>query len=287
MKKNTHLKALLTTALGVLLISLESLFIKLTTIEAVTFAFYIGIFMFLSINVILFSTKKKATINLYKEGITPILICGGLLGLSNIFFISAIKTTTVANTVMIIASTPLFSALFSYFINKEKIRKNIIISSFFIFLGLFIIFSSQLGSGDFLGNIYALICTNLFALAFVILSKYNHVNRFTITAFAGIVTAVVSFFFINSFLIDYYTLVLLLITGTFISPVARVLIGIGTKQLPASEVGLMMIIETVMAPVWVWFVLKEIPENSTFVGGAIILTTLLLNSIYILKYKTN
>ncbi len=285
MKNNTHFKALLITSLGVLMISLESLFIKLTTIEAVSFAFYIGIFMFLSINIILFTTKKKSTINLYKEGLVPILICGGLLGLSNIFFISAIKTTTVANTVMIIASTPLFSALYSYFINKEKIRKNIIISSFFIFLGLFVIFSSQLGTGDFLGNIYALICTNLFALAFVILSKYKQVNRFTITSFAGLTTAVVSFFFVNSFILDYHTLVILLIAGTFISPIARVLIGIGTKQLPASEVGLLMIIETVMAPVWVWFVLKEVPENSTFVGGAIILFTLLVNSIYILKNK--
>lgn len=281
----THLKALLITALGVLFISLESLFIKLTTIEAVSFAFYIGIFMFFSINTILFFTKKQETLKIYKVNAFVILLCGGILGVSNIFFISAIKTTTVANTVMIIASSPLFSSLYSYFINKEKIRKNILVASAFIFLGLFVIFSSQLGSGDFLGNIYALICTNLFALAFVILSKYHSVNRFAITAIAGLVSAIVSSFFVHDFSIDLYTLSILLIAGVFVSPTARILIGNGTKKLPASEVSLLMIIETVMAPVWVWLVLKEVPANSTFIGGAIILVTLFSNAFYIMKYK--
>lgn len=285
MQTATHLKALIITAMGVLFISLESLFIKLTSIEALTFSFYIGVFMFFSINTILFATKKRETFSIYKKSLVPILLCGGLLGISNIFFISAIKTTTVANTVMIIASSPLFSSLYSYFINKEKIRKNIVISSSFIFLGLFVIFSSQLGSGDFLGNIYALICTNLFALAFVVLSKYYSVNRFAITAMAGATTAISSCFFVNDFSIDFYTFGILFLAGVFVSPVARILIGNGTKRLPASEVSLLMIIETVMAPVWVWLVLKEVPAHSTFVGGSIILVTLLANSIYIMKYK--
>lgn len=283
MEKNSHLNALLITSLGVLLMSLESLFIKLTPIDALTFSFYIGIFMFISINSILLTTKRKKIVTIYKEGFKPILICGFLFGLSNIFFINAIKTTTVANTVMIFASAPLFSALFTYLIYKEKSKKNIYIASLFIFIGLFVIFSSQLGGGDLLGNIYALICVNLFALSFVILAKYKTANRFAITSFAGLSTVIVSIIFIKSFTIDANTLIILIIAGTFVSPVSRVLMGIGTKSLPASEVSLLMIIETIMAPIWVWIVLKEIPAESTFIGGAIILFTLLINSLYILK----
>ncbi|MCP4971187.1 MAG: hypothetical protein GY932_11435 [Arcobacter sp.] len=47
-----------------------------------------------------------------------------------------------------------------------------------------------------------------------------------------------------------------------------------------------MIIETVMAPIWVWFVLKELPPSTTFIGGFIILTTLLINFLYVLKNKS-
>lgn len=283
MKNNPHFQALVITSLGVLLISLESLFIKLTSIQPLVFSFYIGIFMFLSLNFILLTKKKTKIIQCYQNKFSIILICGFLLGVSNIFFISAIKTTTVANTVMIIASAPLFSALYSYLFYKEKSEKNIFIASFFIFLGLIVIFSSQLSGGNLVGNIYALICTNLFALGFVILARYKEINRLTITASAGICSAIVSFIFINSYAINTNALLILLLAGVLISPLARVLIGNGTKSLPASEVSLLMIIETIMAPIWVWLVLKEIPASSTFIGGAIILTTLVFNSLYVLK----
>ena len=282
---NLHLKAILITSLGVLLMSLESLLIKLTSISALTFSFYIGLFMFFSINTLLFATKKTQTILIYRKSLKPILICGFLFGLSNIFFINAIKTTSVANTVMIFASAPLFTSLFTYLLYKEKSKKNIYIASLFIFIGLFIIFSSQLGKGDLLGNIYALVCVILFALSFVILGRYKDANRFAITAFAGLSSTFISFLFVSNFNIDANTLFVLLLAGVLVSPISRVLMGIGTKSLPASEVSLLMIIETIMAPVWVWIFLKEVPANSTFIGGSIILLTLLLNSIYILKNK--
>lgn len=280
---NSHLKAILITSLGVLLMSLESLLIKLTSITALTFSFYVGIFMFFSINTILLAQKRQKVLSIYKNDIKPILICGFLFGTSNLFFISAIKTTTVANTVMIFASAPLFSALFAYLIYRQKSKKNIFIASFFIFIGLFIIFSSQLGSGDFIGNIYALICVNLFALSFVILSQYKNANRLAITAGAGLFIVLLSFSLVDNFNVDTNTLYILMLAGIIVSPISRVLMGIGTKNLPASEVSLLMIIETIMAPIWVWLVLKEVPSDSTFIGGSIILLTLFFNSLYVLK----
>lgn len=287
MKNNLHLYSIIITSLGVLLMSLESLLIKLAPIDALTYSFYIGLFMFLSVNIILISTKAKKTIQIYKDGIVPIIVCGALFGTANIFFINAIKTTSVANTVMIFASAPLFAALYSYVLYKEKSKRNIYIASFFIFIGLSTIFYSQLGSGDLIGNIYALMCVNLFALSFVILARYKKVNKFAITGFSGFSAMIISLFLIDSFYIDSYTLSILLIAGVFVTPISRVLITKGTQNLPASEVSLLLIIETVMAPIWVWIVLKEVPEQSTFIGGSIILITLFINSLYILKVKEN
>ena len=75
--------------------------------------------------------------------------------------------------------------------------------------------------------------------------------------------------------------------GLLITPFSRVLMGNGTKFISASEVSLLMIIETIMAPVWVWLFLNEIPSSNTFIGGSIILATLILNSIYTLKKGNN
>jgi len=280
--KNKHAKALIITTIGVLLLSLESLFIKLTSITALTFAFYIGIFMFSSTNIILLTNKKTNFIKAYKTDFTAVLICAFLFGISSILFISSIKHTTVANAVLIFSAAPIFAAFYMYILFKQKSSKNIYISSFFIFIGLYIIFSSQLGQGDMIGNLYALICIALFSLAFVILSRYKDINMFAVISLSSVVTVIIAFIFTTTITIDLETLYILLIAGLFVSPMARVLMGIGTKTLPASEVSLLMIIETVMAPVWVWLFLNEVPQNSTLVGGSIILLTLVINSLYML-----
>lgn len=90
-RKNLHLRAILITIFGVLLMSIETLFMKITSIDALTFAFYIGIFMFLSLNIILLTTLKKKTIFIYKVNIQPILICGALSGISIVFLLMPLK----------------------------------------------------------------------------------------------------------------------------------------------------------------------------------------------------
>mgnify|MGYP000344222781 CR=1 FL=1 len=286
--KNNHLKALLITILGVLLISLEALFVKLTSIEALSFAFYSGIFMFISTAcILLYKNKYTSKSQKITSHLKIVLLCGFLLGLSNIAFISAIKNTSVSNTVLIFSSAPIFSAFYMYVFFREKTTKNIFVASFFILIGLFIIFSSQLGHGQSTGNIYAILAIGIFSLVFVILSRYKNINMLAIISFSSIVTMIISLIFLKNISIDMSNLYILLLAGLLTSPLARVLMGMGTKTLPASEVSLLMIIETIMAPVWVWLFLNEIPTSNTLVGGTVILVTLVLNSLYVLQINKN
>ena len=276
-------KGLALTSLGVFIMSLESLFIKFTTVSPFLFSFYIGIFMFIS----MFSTfifKEKAVL---KKALTTnlpmMIVCATLMGTSNIFFITAVKTTTVANVVIIFSTAALFSALFAYLFYKEKITKNIIIASFFMFVGLFIIFNDKLEIGSIEGNIYALLCTAFFATSYVILSRYKDMDRFILTAFSGLALSMIAFFFCDDLAIDFKTLAVVMIMGLLISPISRVFLGNGAKYISASEVSLLMIIETIMAPIWVWIFLNEVPSSYTFIGGSVIIGTLIANSLYTLK----
>ena len=276
-------KGLALTSLGVFIMSLESLFIKFTTISPFLFSFYIGIFMFISM-ISTFIFKEKAVL---KKSLTTsfpmLIICAILMGTSNIFFITAVKTTTVANVVIIFSTAALFSALFAYLFYREKIAKNIIVASFFMFVGLFIIFNDKLEIGSIEGNIYALLCTAFFATSYVILSRYKEMDRVILTAFSGLSLSIIAFFFCEELLIDFKTLMIVMTMGLLISPISRVLLGNGAKYISASEVSLLMIIETIMAPIWVWMFLDEVPSSYTFIGGSIIVATLLVNSIYTLK----
>ena len=276
-------KGLALTSLGVFIMSLESLFIKFTTISPFLFSFYIGIFMFISM-ISTFLFKEKAVLKkALNTNLLMLIVCAILMGTSNIFFITAVKTTTVANVVIIFSTAALFSALFAYLFYREKITKNIIVASFFMFVGLFIIFNDKLEIGSIEGNIYALLCTAFFATSYVILSRYKDMDRFILTAFSGLALSMIAFFFCDDLSIDFKTLAIVMIMGLLISPISRVFLGNGAKYISASEVSLLMIIETIMAPVWVWIFLNEVPSSYTFIGGSIIVATLIVNSLYTLK----
>jgi len=276
-------KGLLLTSLGVFIMSLESLFIKFTNISSFLFSFYIGIFMFASMaSTFLFKDfdyLKKAL----KTSFPFLIICSTFMAVSNIFFITAVKTTTVANVVIIFSTSALFSALIGYVIYKEKVNKNIFYASFFMFIGLFIIFNDKLEIGSVKGNIFALLCTLLFSVSFVLLSKYKDMNRVVLTAFSGAILSIIAYFFCDELAIDFKTLMIVMIMGLLISPISRVLLGNGAKYINASEVSLLMLIETIMAPIWVWIFLDEVPSSYTFIGGSIIVITLIINSLYTLK----
>ena len=278
-------KGLIITSIGVLIMSLESLFIKLATVSALTFSFYLGIFMFFSMTLTMFIKQRKEIKNITKNSFPILLLAAFLMGSSNIFFITAIKNTTVANVVIIFGTSALFASFFAYLLYKEKIEKNILIASFFMIIGLFIIFSDSLGLGNLLGNMYALLCTISFSLTFVFLSKYTKISRVALIAIAGICISIISFILSDSLVIDLNNLLIIAFMGLLITPFARVLMGNGTKYISSAEVALLMIIETLMAPIWVWIFLNEIPNSNTFLGGSIILATLMINSLYTLRKK--
>lgn len=276
-------KGLLLTSLGVFIMSLESLFIKFTNISSFLFSFYIGIFMFTSMASTFLFKDFDYLKNALKTSFPFLLICSTFMAVSNIFFITAVKTTTVANVVIIFSTSALFSALIGYLVYKEKVNKNIFYASFFMFVGLFIIFNDKLEIGSVEGNIFALLCTLLFSVSFVLLSKYKDMNRVVLTAFSGAILSIIAYFFCDELAIDFKTLMIVMIMGLLISPISRVLLGTGAKYINASEVSLLMLIETIMAPIWVWIFLDEVPSSYTFIGGSIIVITLVINSLYTLK----
>lgn len=272
-------KGLALTSLGVFIMSFESLFIKLSSISSFLFSFYIGIFMFISM-VTTYILKKEKSKTLSKNSLFVFLVCSFFMAISNIFFITAVKTTNVANVVIIFSTSALFSSLIAYIFFKEQIRKNVFISTVFIFAGLCIIFSDGLAVGSFIGNIYALVCTFLFSISFVLLSKNKELDRVLLTAISGMGLSFISYFFCEDLSIDFNTLFLVVVMGLFISPISRVLLGNGAIYISASEVSLLTIIETIMAPIWIWIFLDEVPSFNTFIGGSLIIITLIVNSIY-------
>ncbi len=271
------------TSIGIFIMSVESLMIKYTTVSSFVFSFYLGIFIFASTAGSLLFKKKEYVKNALTSSFGMLIICATMMSISNIFFITAVKTTIVANVVIIFSTSALFSSLIADLLYKEKMTRNIFYASFFMFIGLFIIFSDELSFGSMEGNIYALLCTILFSVSFVLLSKYKEMDRVVLTALSGVALSVITYFLSDDLKIDTTNLLIVMSMGLVISSISRVLIGNGAKYISASEVSLLMLIETIMAPIWVWIFLNEIPSSNTYIGGSIIILTLIVNSLYTLK----
>jgi drug/metabolite transporter (DMT)-like permease len=278
-------KGLALTSSGIFIMSLESLFIKYATVSPMVLSFYLGIFIFISMITTLLFKKKEYIKTAFKSSIGILVLCAFIMGCSNIFFISAIKMITVANVVIIFSTSALFSSLIAYLFFREKITKNILYASFFMFVGLFVIFSDKLEFGSIKGNIFALLCTISLSLSFVIMSRYKEINRLLLIAFAGLALSIIAFFLSDDLKIDINNLLIIMFMGLVVSSFSRVLLGTGAKYISAAEMSLLMLIETIMAPIWVWIFLNEIPSIYTFIGGSIIIFTLIINSIYTIKRK--
>ena len=205
--------------------SLESLFIKFTTIDSITFSFYLGIFMFISMATTLFIKQRDVLKEITKTSFPILLTCAILMGSSNIFFITAIKSTTVANVVIIFGTAALFASFFAYLIYKEKIGKNIILASFFMLVGLFVIFNEELDLGNMSGNIFALLSVITFSLAFVFMAKYTKISRVALTAIIGLYMALISLFLSDSLTIDFNTLGIIAVMGLFMGEVMKMAKG--------------------------------------------------------------
>ncbi len=261
--------------LGVVLMSIESPLIKLASLYWADVSFILGISLILSINTLLLSRGKKFFIKNYKIAYKGVIISGLCAGLSNLSFVSAVIYGGVANTVLILATAPVFSAIFMWILFKKPTPKSIFLATFFIFVGLYVILKDELGDGTFLGVLLAFLCVTFMISIYISLSYFKRSSKLAYVSVAGFVLCFTSLPFVslhvnlNSFLTIFFI-------GFLTMPLSRYLLGMGSKYVFPQEMSLILILESVLAPLWAWWWLGDKPPLNTFIGGGIILGSLIL-----------
>jgi len=237
--------------------------------------------MFISMHVSLWmNVKMHGIIMIYRRHFKPIILTAFFIGISNLFFILAVKHTSVASAVFILSTGPLVTSFIAFIFFKRKTPKRTFGAIFFVLIGLAIILFNDLGLGNMEGNIYAFLCVLAFASLFSVLEQYKDVNRLACFGAGALMASLLAILSSTDIHIpDTYSFSIILFMGAILTPLSRALIGIGTKVLPSVEVALLTIIEPLLAPLWVWILLDEKPLFNTLVGGAIIVTTLIVHSM--------
>jgi drug/metabolite transporter (DMT)-like permease len=273
-----HKKGIWLVFVGVVFMSIESPLIKFSALPPLTIALFYGLSIVLSTNLLLISKGKAFFIKSYVTDTKGTLLSGMFFGLSNICFIAAVYYGGISKTVLILASTPIISALVAFFVLKQHTPMRIFIATFFVFIGLYIILADDLNSHSLVGNLFAFACVLSISSLFCTLSLYTQASRLGYISFGGMLVVLFSVWGAN-LSVNFFALLPIFLLGLLITPLSRFLIGIGTKYVIPAEVGLLFVVESILAPIWGYLLLDEQITASSFVGGSIILFALILNSL--------
>ena len=235
-------------------------------------------FFLLALIAFLWVTYKKNTFNIIKESGLPGLVGGFVLSFSFVAFVVAMSNTTVANVVFIISTQTMFLAIFGYFYLKEKVSLIGLISILLAMSGIIIMVGDSISGGSLFGNIVALAIPINFAILVMIIRKNTKVDMVPAIFYSGIFSLIYGFFLAESFEFTKHDLWMGFLLGVPQLAVSFICITIGSRTVESATVGILMLMETLCAPLWVWLFLNEIPPISVFIGGAVIISAIILKS---------
>ena len=234
--------------------------------------------VFFSIVVLFFlflNYKKNFFHSIYKIGL-PGFLGGIVLSCGYAGYVFAMYNTTVANANFIIQTQTIFLAIFGYIFLKEKISILTIISIILAFSGIFLMLGGSLTSGQMVGNIAAFIMPISFAVLILTVRKYPNVDMIPLQLIAGIGAIILGYLFSSQIMISSYDIFLGFIAGFFQVGLGFIFITIGAKTTPSALVGIIMLTEAILGPLWAWLFINETPPLVVLVGGSIVLSAVVL-----------
>jgi len=279
--EESHLKGIVLVLLGVVLLSPDALLLRLISADHWTLLFWRGTLSALSlVTITLLLERPRGWQRFFSIGRSGALVAV-IFAMGSVCFVFAILHTTVANALVIMSVSPLFAAILSHFFFGEAIPLRTWLAALAIIAGLVLVFA---GSGDGLaGDLAALGVSVGLAINFVIIRKQKAVSMVPAMAWSGVIVALAVLPLAAPASLSGQSMHLMLLLGLVVVPVSLTLITLGPRYIPAPEAGLIMRLEALLAPLWVWLVLGEVPTMQTLLGGTIIISTLVLLSAATLK----
>ena len=280
---NEHSRGYLITGGGVLILSPDALLIRLLGDAPWNILFWRGLgFALVVLLVVALRHGRNLPAACRAVGL-PGLVIGPLFALGTVFFVISITSTSVANTLVIIATSPLFAALLSFVMMGEMLAFSTALAIMAGLLGVVVTVWGSLGEGRLLGDLAALGTAVCMALNFTLIRRARARDLMPVYALSGLLITLAALPFAEPFAFTGIQWAWLALLVLLVHPVAFLLITLGPRYLSAPEVSLLMLLETVFGPLWVWLALGERPPDGTLLGGAVILGALAANAAWRLR----
>lgn len=268
---------------GVMFITPDSLFIRLSNIDTWSLLFYRGAIPFVVVLIGLILFYRKNFFNaLFKIGLAGIFYVISF-SICNITFIISIQNTNVANTLIMVAMAPMLSAILAAIFLKEPTNKETWVAIFITFFSVTFIFYDSIQIGNIVGDLFGFVT----ALGLAInanLARFAKDRDLVPSAVIGkLVVAIFAFFFVENFDLVAADKIIVPLMCIMCVAIPFVLVTIAPRYISAPEVNLFFLLEVILGPIWVWLIIKEQPSVQTIIGGIVIIITIALHSFLALK----
>ena len=276
-------KGSLMAFVAVMFITPDSLFIRLSNVETWSLVFYRGIIPFVLVFIGMLLIYRLKFFNLLRSngyyGFAYVLT----FSVTNIAFVVSIQNTNVANTLIMIATAPMLSAILGSFFLKENPDKKTWVAIFITFFAALYIFYDSIKLGNFFGDILGFVAAMGLAVGAVIIRSAKKLNLVPSAVVGKLIIALFAILFVKDYSLNNNDIYIVPLMCVMCVAIPFVLVTIAPRFITAAEVNLFFLLETIIGPIWVWLIIKEQPTPETIVGGAIIVLTIATHSFLKLK----
>lgn len=281
-----HLKGILITVLGVIILSPDAVLIRLADSDGWALLFWRGLSYAIGVSIIVWMMHGSQAMNVCRKIGKGGLLIGFLGGIAAGTFLFAIEYTSIANTLVIISTSPAMIAIIAWIMLKEKVSFVTFMAMAIVFIGIYIVMSESFGGSSFKGDIYALITSIMMGVTFTLTRKYKNIDMIPTNIVGGVVAATIALVFADSLTLTTSAMIYIVATG-FILSISFSLIVMAPRYIPAAEVGMIMPLETVLGTLIAWIAINEVPSSSALVGGSIVIVALFFHALYSTKLAKN
>jgi drug/metabolite transporter (DMT)-like permease len=274
-----HAKGLVIMVTGVLILTPDALLIRLIALDSWSLLVWRGGFFCFSLMLVVFLLYGRETIAICRKIGRMGLLVACFVTVGNFCFVIALNNTLAANALVIMSGAPLFAAFFGWFFLKERPPLRIWVSIAAVIAGIFVIVSDGLSITGNVGDLAAVCLAISLAANFTAIRRAKDRTMIPANALGGGFTALLALPLAPALSVEFPQFTYLMLMGCLMIPLANALLVTGPRFLPAPEVSLIMLVESLLGPFWVWLALGETPPARTWLGGTLIIGTLVVNSL--------
>ena len=262
---------------GSVVLSFDALLVRLADTGSYEVIFWRGWLIFVSLTLVVRLLHRRWPWDCAREDGTSAWVIAVGMGFSSILFVQAVLHTTIANVLVLLSLAPVFAVLFSGVLMREWITGPAWVVVLLCMLGTWIMIIGSHGQGHVSGDLMALGAAVVVGINLSMLRRSRSVRHLPVIALSGAVAGLIVIPFASPLAVSPTGFAVLLLMGCIQMPLALLLLTRSLYYLPSAETATFLVIEAVFGSLWAFLILSEAPTTATFLGGTLILMTLLVH----------